>query len=280
MRYRFPVEGVTIEVTDMKRVLSGSVWSDGLYSVSAGEFSMDTSDAGWFYAGGGNRVEVCPIPGTPASSIETYLNGSVYGAILYQRGILPMHGSSFFYKGRGVIVCGDAGTGKSALTAAFCHHGAQFLTDDVTPVIPRDGCPYIWAQSDRLKLWRDTLDELHIETDNLEKAFSDTDKYLLPVKSTKGLYPADHIILLSVTSGKELQYETVSGTQRFEALRNEVYRPEYLRGMPGNEALFFGTIMTISNKSEVTRIRRPAMMRPTELAGDVGAFIEKHAGRK
>jgi len=278
MRYRFPVEGVTIEVTDRKRGLSGNVWSDGLYSVSAGEFSMDTSDAGWFYAGGGNRVEVCPLPETPASSIETYLNGSVYGAILYQRGILPMHGSSFVYKGRGVIVCGDAGAGKSVLTAAFCHQGAQFLTDDVTPVIPRDGSPYIRALSDRFKLWRDTLDELHIDVKNLEKAFADSDKYLLPVNHTPGLHPVDHVILLSVTSCNDLQYETVNGAQRFEALRNEIYRPEYLRGMPGNEALFFDTIMTISSHAEVTRLRRPAMMRATELVRHVGAFFDNRAG--
>jgi len=42
------------------------------------------------------------------------------------------------------MICGDAGAGKSSLTASFCLEGAEFLTDDVTPLLFRDGKPFIW----------------------------------------------------------------------------------------------------------------------------------------
>src|SRR5512133_2921112 len=113
------------------------------------DYALQVKGLADFYACDGREVEYAPAEGADPNSIELYMNGSVYGAILHQRQILPFHSSSFIYKDTAVMICGDARAEKSSLTASFCLNGAEFLTDDVTPVIFRDGIPYVQALSDR-----------------------------------------------------------------------------------------------------------------------------------
>ena len=72
------------------------------------------------------------------------------------------------YNNQTVMICGDSGAGKSSLTAAFCLFGAEFLTDDVTPMTIIGGKPYINAISDRIKLWDHTLKHLGLEREGLK----------------------------------------------------------------------------------------------------------------
>lgn len=104
---------------------------------------MNVEDVGWFYASGGNYISIVPNPEVNDTTIELYLNDSTYGAILHQRKIMPIHGSCFEYDGKGVMICGESGAGKSSLTATFCKNGANFLTDDVTPLVFSNEVPLI-----------------------------------------------------------------------------------------------------------------------------------------
>lgn len=273
MTFRFPLSDVRIEVASDKRVVAHPVYEDQFYSVNQDEFSMDIQEVGWFYASGGDFVSVVPYPEADDSSIELYLNGSVYGAILHQRKILSLHGSCFMYKGMGVMICGDAGAGKSSLTASFCFDGAEFLTDDVTPVLFRSDIPYIWAMSDRVKLWSDTLKQLEKEEEGLPRIYPETDKYYYPMGGTAGdTFGLDRVYIIEISDNKEVVFEELSGSSKFAALRNEIYRLEYLQGMPENEVLYFEKLIDISNHVSVTRVKRPERFRIKELR----ALVNKH----
>ena len=139
MNFNFPLKDVKIEITSEKKKVGSPLYEDGFYCLNQHEFSMDVKEVAWFYVSGGDFISILPYPGANQTTIELYLNGSAYGAILHQRKILPLHGSCFRYKGSGVMICGDAGAGKSSLTASFCLKGAEFLTDDVTPLLIRAG---------------------------------------------------------------------------------------------------------------------------------------------
>lgn len=189
--------------------------------------------------------------------MELYLNGSVYGAILHQRKILPMHGSSFIYNGKGIMLCGEAGAGKSSLTASFCLDGAEFLTDDVTPIMLKDNAPFIWALSDRIKLWSDALKQLDIVNTGLNKIHPKTEKYYVPMDASSGYFiRLITVYILEMADESKADIEEISGSVKFAALRNEIYRVEYLKGMPENES-FFKNLVDISNLVKVFRFRRP-----------------------
>ena len=58
----------------------------------------------------------------------------MYGALLMQRKILPLHGSAVAIDGKAYAIVGDSGAGKSTLASAFLNKGYQLLSDDVIAV--------------------------------------------------------------------------------------------------------------------------------------------------
>ncbi len=266
MRFNFPLKDIRIDIAKLKREVKSPTFSDEFYNLNQDEFSMDVQDVAWFYVSGGNFISLVPYPGAERTSIELYLNGSAYGAVLHQRRILPLHGSCFRYGGSGVMICGDAGAGKSSLTASFCLNGAEFLTDDVTPLLFKDGHTYIWALSDRMKLWRDTLEQLNKDEEELQRIHPEMEKFYYPMDNAAGdTFRLDQIYILKIQDTDTVEFEELSGSSKFIALRNEIYRIEYLKGMPENEPVYFKNLIDISNHLRVFRVNRPRIIKILEL---------------
>jgi len=258
MNFRFPLPDVHIALSTEKKQVENPLYEDEYYKLNQYEFSMNIENAGWFYASGGNKVELVLNEGVSQSTLELYLNGSTYGAILHQRGILPMHGSCFAFQGKGIMLCGESGAGKSSLTTAFVLDGNEFLTDDVTPIIFSEGKPQIWAMSDRVKLWGDSLEQLKQIQKGLDPIDPETEKFYFPLPSSKAdSFPLDHIFLLEVQENEEVCFQDLKGAEKLTGLRNEIYRLEYLLGMPENEAKFFPQLAAISKKVCMTSLIRP-----------------------
>ncbi len=274
MKPRFPLGDVIIRLVDSARKVERPEYADSLWQMNQHEFAMQVDGVGSFYACNGNEVEYSPLPSATPESVELYLNGSVYGAILHQRKILPMHGSSFIYNNIGIMVCGESGTGKSALTAAFCADGAIFLTDDVTPVVFKEGKPFILALSDRIKLWGNTFEQLGIPKEGLRKIDPETDKFYFPVeKGNFSIFPLNCIYIINIHDKNEIAFDRLTGASKFTTLRNEIYRWEYLAGMPENETVYFRKLCDIAENVKISIVRRspdiPVMKLMTAIKNDL-----------
>lgn len=281
MDVRFPLADVEVRKVSEPRRVSGPLYSESYWQMNQWEFAMQVESVGNFYACDGTEVEYAPADGAGKNEIELYLNGSVYGAILHQRKILPLHGSSFRYKGVTVLVCGDTGAGKSSLTAAFCLEGAEFLTDDVTPVILKEGNPYILALSDRIKLWGDTLKQLEKEVEGLINIYRRTDKFYLPMERARGdFFRPDLVLMVEVKEIGAVDFREISGADRFAVLRGEIYRPEYLLGMPENEPLYFRVLLKLADRNRMIRITRPAGIRISDLYNSIIEYLAGNAPEK
>ena len=99
----FPLDDVEIVLVDEISQPEEPLYSNDWMSISASEFSMDVENVGRFYVRDGNRIEYAPDEKADSPTLELYMNGSVYGAILHQRRILPLHGSSFTFNDSGVM---------------------------------------------------------------------------------------------------------------------------------------------------------------------------------
>jgi hypothetical protein len=263
---RLPLKDVKVRQVNEAKSVANPIYADNYWQMNQNEFAMQVEGVADFYACDGREVEYAPADGAGNNEVELYLNGSIYGAILHQRKILPLHGSSFRYGGMGVMICGDAGAGKSSLTASFYLNGAEFLTDDVTPVVFRDGIPYVRALSDRIKLWGDALRQLEKEGSTLDRIFPGTDKYFYPMNSPGGdTAKLEHIFIIEIDNIGSVTVEEISGPGKFAVIRGEIYRAEYLQGMPENEAVFFRNIVDISRNVKVFRVRRPSTIRIARL---------------
>ncbi len=259
MLYRFPIDDVTL-VLDTALVLPPTPGAAESFVFSEGAFVLDIAQVARFTIEEGKHVSLTPYPNADRSTLELYLNGSVYGAILHQRMIPPLHASCFAFQGQGIMVCGESGAGKSSLTAAFCLEGATFLTDDVTPVVFEENWPCAWSLSDRIKLWKDSLRQLNQSETELRRIEPDGEKYYFPMNSSdERLVPMHHVFALMVHDESAVQIQTVTdGIEKFTILRNAMYREEYWRAMPGNEHTYLDKFVRMSERLTVTKIKRPS----------------------
>jgi len=65
---------------------------------------------------------------------------------------------------------------------------------------------------------------------------------------------------------------------KFAAMRNEIYRPEYLKGMPENEPVYFGNLVEISNNVRIFRVSRPREIRVREMTRLLKEHMDKDTG--
>ena len=261
MKFRFPLQDVKIEITSAKKEVIDPLYDDGFYSLNQNEFSMNVEDVGWFYASNGNYIALVLDPKANNETIELYLNGSTYGAILHQRKMMPMHGSCFVFNNKGIMLCGESGAGKSSLTASFCNNDGVFLTDDVTPILFSEGFPFILPLSDRIKLWEDSLLQLKVDKSSLTQIWHDYQKFYLPVDSNiTEPYPLHLIFIIEKHENENVKFQQLEGIERFTALRNEIYRWEYLQGMKATETHYLNQLIHISANVQIIKVCRPEVI--------------------
>ena len=274
MDFSFPLSDVKIEIGNLKKEVDEALYDDGFYRLNQTEFSMNVEGVGWFYAANGNYISLVLNPKATKANIELYLNGSTYGAILHQRKIMPLHGSCFVHNKKGIMLCGDSGAGKSSLTAAFVLDGSEFLTDDVTPILFTENKAFIWTLSDRIKLWEDSLLQLAQKKDGLHQIDPETEKFYFPMETYKdSKFPLDQIFLIEPYDALAIKFEEIKGYEKVLALRKEIYRLEYLLGMPENEVFYFDKLAEVSKKIKITKMYRPKEMAIEHTKGELIRYL-------
>lgn len=211
-----------------------------------------------FYVEKGEFVNIYLEEGADTDSVQLFLNGSVLGALLLQNKILALHGSSFCYNGVGVVICGNSGAGKSSVTAAFCQNRAQFITDDITPISIKEGEVYVKPLKTEIKLWDDALEQLNLPNENLRKIRPTLDKFYFPYEPSAGVNSKLHLIIILNTHNKdEFTSSELTGVSKFLALKDQIYRKLYLKGMPQTEQNLCLQLLQLGQNVKVLNITRP-----------------------
>ncbi len=260
MNYRSPIESLDIVLNDELNFSSEPIYVTPRLKISETDFEINVDGVARYRVKNGREVAILPCEGVDEASVQLFLNGSVLGALLHQRGVLPFHGSSFVLNNKGVIICGCSGVGKSAVTAAFCKEGALFIDDDITPVfIEESGGIRIAPIKTHIKLWDDTLKTFGIDESGLEKIRPTIDKYYLPWESTTVSQTLGTIIILKTHEKREFESSKLNGLMKYNVLRKNIYRKVYLRGMPETAGKAFRQLLKIADVVDVVVVSRPRM---------------------
>lgn len=98
-----------------------------------------------FLVRNGREIIVDSTPSLDTETRQRILLGPVLGAILHQRGDLPLHASAVVVDGVTAAFLGGSGAGKSTLATALLSCGHAVVCDDITAVSIRDGTPIVQA---------------------------------------------------------------------------------------------------------------------------------------
>lgn len=255
----FPINSVSVEViSEQIKKIAPSVFSREHIAVSENDFFLEVKNVASYRVQNGNTVYVNPCEYTDTASIKLFLNGSILGAILHQRGILPFHGNSFEFNGNGIIICGNAGVGKSSIAASFCQNGAHFINDDITPIRITESSISILPIKTRFKLWDDSIQQLNIQNQEKEKIRPSIDKYY--IQSFNQQYKEqilNYIFILGIHNKDNFTTTEITGMEKFNIMRKQIYRKLYLNGMPETEKCYYHQLLQIASKTKIIRILRP-----------------------
>lgn len=275
MLYRFPYE-VDITLVDSIPPLTNLLFSDEYAAVNEHEFAFFIDDVANFYLKDGEAIQIEKTGEASDQLIELYLNGSVLGAYMHQSGRLPIHGSSFTYANKTLIVCGYSGAGKSTLTASFIKKGARFLTDDITPLeLNEAGELLISPISERMKLWSDSIEKLGLQKTVIGKVQNDIEKYVIGVELSEEKKAPDLMLLLSYDDSLPFTCKEIKGSEKFTTALNQIYRKEYLEGMPSKKSHYFPLLIQWCEHSRFYAISRPQQMSYESFTMEIEAFLNQ-----
>jgi hypothetical protein len=241
---------------------------NGYFEVRPGVFRLAVTGVAQYLVEEGNRISVEPVTGATLEEIRLFLLGSAMGALLYQRGLFPLHGSAVETAWGAMIFVGEQGVGKSTLAAQFHRKGYRLLSDDVCAVaVGSEGLQVLPALA-QFRLCADAYERLGTP----EKARFDIDKFVVPMGEGYCTDPAPlrAIHILGVHENEAPNFEVLRGFDRVQRLLENLYRPQYLKGQSTQSDLMrmAGDIAKQTTIAAVTR------RRDTEAIEGMVAFLE------
>lgn len=228
---------------------------NGHFEVHPGIFRLAVPQVAEYRVEDGKRIVITPLPDVSVERIRLFLLGSAMGALLYQRGLFPLHGSAVETPWGAMIFVGVQGAGKSTLAAEFHRKGYRLLSDDVCALAATsDGLQVLPALA-QYRLCSDAYERLGSQ----KSARFDVDKYVVPLGDGYCSHPVflRAIHILAYHENNEPEFKVLQGFDRVQRLLENLYRPHYLKGQATQSDLMrmAGSIARESTMVAVSRRR-------------------------
>lgn len=209
--------------------------------------------------------------------VKAYLLGSCLGYCMYLRNIIAIHGGGIEKYGKGIIVTGESGAGKSTVCNNLRTKGFDFISDDVCAISFKDiNTPHIELAYPQQKLCKDAALALGYDLSELIYIDEYRDKYAIRLKDRflKDGAPFKYLfeIALAEDDAKEIKVEKIDASQKLFAIIRNIYRGEGSINMWGMPPTSMQACAKMAATIEVYKITRP---KGTDTVKDIMAFIEK-----
>jgi len=203
--------------------LDGSRGEGVLYEVAPGQFLLRVRNVSRYLVRDGAEIVVDPAPNADPASIRLFLMGAGFGALLHQRGFLPLHASAIATEEGAVILAGRSGSGKSTLAAVFERRGYGILADELCAVCLKEA-PFVQPGIPGLMVWADALARLNVETAGLRQARQGIQKYRLPSVDGPAREGKQANTIFFLAPGEKMEITELKGRAKVLALAAHTYR--------------------------------------------------------
>ncbi len=230
----------------------------------------------------GNLVQ---FEGDPAQDEVSRLHilGSSTGALLFQRGMVPLHGNTIVSPNGAAMLVGKIGAGKSATTLGLLRRGNRLLADDISGVSfdhsAPGAAPKVVPGFPRLKLWKATLDYFNYSQTEFQRLRPQLDKFHFPVDDfCDTAQPLNSIYILQPSDSPGVHIKALSGLNKLEALRAHLYKIRFQDAIRNWPAIL-GKICRLADSVRVNIVERPRNESTLDAVADaIEADLCKSAG--
>ena len=110
------------------------------------------NEIGRFKISNGSEIIVNPSITINQRILRSFILGTVFASLLYQRGLLVLHASAVNINNEAIAFLGDKGYGKSTTAMAFYNEGYPILADDYIAIDFEDKVPLVYPGFPSLRL--------------------------------------------------------------------------------------------------------------------------------
>ena len=261
---------VVIERGRASRLTEGSEIATGVVATPS-VFWMDVPDVARLRVEDGQRIIVELACGATESDARAYLLGSALGALLHQRGPLPLHASAVEIDGKAYAFTGHSGAGKSTLALALTERGHRLLCDDIVAIDTSGPVPVCWPGLVNVKVWSETLAAAGHAADGLEQVLPTLDKYRLPVTGLAEYRAIPLGGIFALAKGNDASIDPMSGAEATALLIANTFRGQLVGPMQRQRAHFDQCVAVVSGVP-VERLQRSWNLARID---DCNALIER-----
>jgi hypothetical protein len=249
---------VVIRLGHISLGLDNALDTGVLYSARIGRFLLTMPGIARYLAQDGREIIVQPESSSNVDEVRLFLLGSVWSALLHQRGLLALHASAVLTPRGVVLLAGCSSAGKSALACAFYLRGYPVLADDSVAITVQGNTVLAHPSFPQLRIWPDVAYTLGINYDELLLLRPKLLKRAISVEKNFPLtpLPVHALYLLSEHNNQNVRIERVSGMARFHVLLTYTARERFLSGL-GLRQLHFQQATQVAQRILISRIFRP-----------------------
>lgn len=273
--YKYKAFGLTIhseiEITQISHPETDSIPDVTVSVKNLSEYSIDNDycrikknellfgyeKAGKFRVTGGNCIEIDPADSCSAALLGAFIMGSGMGAILHQRGYMPLHGSCVTNGTGSVLIVGDSGAGKSTLAAEFLSKGWKLLTDDVAAVSNLETTPIVQSSYPSQKLWQDSMEQYEKSDEDIHSLYTSESREKFGVNVSEYFYdghcPLSMIVRL-IPTDEPCHIEAIEGMTKLDQLMRNTYRSYMIA--PENRERHFRRCAALAGKVPMMLVTR------------------------
>jgi hypothetical protein len=255
-----PVD-VAIRYGAVPERLDGRVTHGPGYQAAPGRYLLQVPRLARYWVGDGREVQIEPRPGAAAADLRVFVLSSVMGALLHQRGALPIHAGAVSAAGCCVLFAGASGAGKSTLTAAFHDRGYGVVSDDISVIsFDASGAPHVHPGGRRVKLCADALERVGASLGERNRD-GRTSKYSLAVPGVAPPAPPrlTRIFVLEGRAAGTPALRVLSGHSRANAVFGATYRRRLMHAL-GRRTSHFAQCSALVRSVEVVSATRTARL--------------------
>ena len=248
---------VVIHTGEVPRALDNPTVQSGLFQADARRYLLTVEGVARYLVSDGRSIVIEPFPGHDDDSVRLFLLGSVFGALLRQRGLTPLHASAVRTPGGAIVFAGRCGSGKSALAAALYRRGYPLVADEICAVSILDGGAYIAPAPPRLLLLPDVVECLGLDGPGVRPARPGILKRHVPALDGFEASPIRirRIYALTTTGVRELSLTAITGSRKVMQIVLLRFRRSSVAGVPVEED--FNSMVSLARHIDFFQLGRP-----------------------